>query len=348
MDGPSAPRRNPDAAYRRLFTHRDLMADMIQLYVNPQLEGRLDPTTLERCNGTYVSADLRERRSDLVWRIRATDERWFYVYLLLEFQSRVDRFMAVRLLGYIALLWQDLIAQKQVLPDGHLPPVLPLVLHIGSTPWTAPHTMTELIAVPLSGLAPMQPSFTYLLLDENRLPTEAGVAACNIVAAIFALQQCQSVAAQEHLIGLLREWLRERQDIDEEIASWYVEAIAPYRLPAPLADHIITLAEVETMGRTEVLRNIKLQVDREVKLQVDREVKLQVDREVKLQVDREVKLQVDREVAVKSAEAKVEMILRLMRSGNLTIEQSRAEVTSLLNEQAITAELARSTLDQLG
>ncbi len=216
-------------------------------------------------------------------------------------------------------MWQDLIAQKQILPEGHLPPVLPLVLHMGSSPWTAPHTMTELIAVPVSVLAPMQPSFAYLLLDENRLPTETGVAACNLVAAIFALQQSQSVADQERLIGLMREWLRERQDIDEEIASWYAEAIAPFRLPVPAADHTFTLAEVEAMGRTEVLRNYRLDVEREVA----------------------------REVAVKSAEARVEMILRLMRPGTLTIEQSRAAVTSLLNEKAITAELACSTLDLL-
>ncbi len=99
MADPSAPRWNPDSAYRRLFAHRDLMADMITLYVNPQLEDRLDITTLERCNGTYVPPDLRERRSDPVWRIRTRDEHWSYIYLLLEFQSRVDRFMAVRLLG---------------------------------------------------------------------------------------------------------------------------------------------------------------------------------------------------------------------------------------------------------
>ncbi|HBL27467.1 MAG TPA: hypothetical protein DD490_11585 [Acidobacteria bacterium] len=30
-----------------------------------------------------------------------------YVYILIEHQSRVDRFMAVRLMAYIALLYQD-------------------------------------------------------------------------------------------------------------------------------------------------------------------------------------------------------------------------------------------------
>lgn len=47
------------------------------------------------------------------------------VYLLIEFQSSIDRFMAVRIMGYVALLCQDLIRQKAFGPTGRLPPVLP-------------------------------------------------------------------------------------------------------------------------------------------------------------------------------------------------------------------------------
>jgi hypothetical protein len=315
MAGPSKPRRNPDSAYRRLFAHQDRMADLIRLYVNPQLEDRLDPTTLERCNGTYVAADLRERRTDLVWRIRTTDERWFYIYLLLEFQSRVDRFMAVRLLGYIALLWQDLIAQKQVLPDGHLPPVLPLVLYGGSSPWTAPCTMTELITTPLPALAPMQPAFSYLLLDENRLPTDAGVAAGNVVAAVFALQQCPTIDAQERLYDRLGEWLKEHPDIAREIAIWYWETLEPSRLPALATGHT-TIAEAPAMSMTQVRYNLNRQINRRI--------------------------------ARTLAEGKLDMILSLVDSGDLTIEQARSKVKSLLKEKAIPAGLANSALDQLG
>ncbi len=49
----------------------------------------------------------------MIWRLR-WGERWLYVYLLLEFQSSVDRFMAVRLLTYVGLLYQDLVATKEI------------------------------------------------------------------------------------------------------------------------------------------------------------------------------------------------------------------------------------------
>lgn len=39
--------------------------------------------------------------------------------------------MAVRIAAYVALLYQDLIEQKCLTPNGLLPPVLPVVLYNG-------------------------------------------------------------------------------------------------------------------------------------------------------------------------------------------------------------------------
>jgi len=69
-----------------------------------------------------------------------------YVYILLEFQSTVDRFMVVRMLTYIGLLYQDLIKRGQVKEGDYLPPVLPLVLYNGRTPWKAALDLEKLVA----------------------------------------------------------------------------------------------------------------------------------------------------------------------------------------------------------
>jgi hypothetical protein len=60
-----------------------------------------------------------EREDDMIWRLR-WGGRWLYVYLLLEFQSSVDRFMAVQLLTYIGLLYQDLAAAGEIPRGSHL------------------------------------------------------------------------------------------------------------------------------------------------------------------------------------------------------------------------------------
>ena len=59
-----------------------------------------------------------------IWCAGAVQDQWLYVYLLIEFQSTVDRFMAVRLLTYVGLLYQDLIKSKQ-LPRGKKTPSVP-------------------------------------------------------------------------------------------------------------------------------------------------------------------------------------------------------------------------------
>ena len=60
-----------------------------------------------------MSADLREREDNIFWRVRLRGE-WIYVYLLLEFQSQPDPFMALRMLVYVGLLYQELVKQKQL------------------------------------------------------------------------------------------------------------------------------------------------------------------------------------------------------------------------------------------
>lgn len=50
---------------------------------------------------------------------------------MIEFQSTVDRYMAVRMLEYLGLLYQDLIRTHQLGQSGRLPPVLPIVPYNG-------------------------------------------------------------------------------------------------------------------------------------------------------------------------------------------------------------------------
>lgn len=92
-----------DSGYKLLFSHPAMVADLLNGFVAEDWVRELDFNTLEKQSGSYVSDDLRPRADDVVWRVRWRG-RWLYVYLLLEFQSDVDRFMAVRLLVYVGLL----------------------------------------------------------------------------------------------------------------------------------------------------------------------------------------------------------------------------------------------------
>ncbi|HMQ14217.1 MAG TPA: Rpn family recombination-promoting nuclease/putative transposase, partial [Candidatus Competibacter phosphatis] len=100
-----------DASYKLLFSHAKMVEDLLRGFVPQSWVQALDFSTLEKVNASYVTDDLRDRHDDVVWRVRF-QEHWLYVYLLLEFQSTVDRFMAVRILSYTGLLYQDLIRSQ--------------------------------------------------------------------------------------------------------------------------------------------------------------------------------------------------------------------------------------------
>ena len=94
-----------------------------------------------------MSDDLRRRHGDTVWRLRLGDG-WLHVLVLLEFQSRDDPDMALRILEYTVLLYRELARNEALGGDGLLPPVLPVVLYNGATRWKAALEVMELIEFP--------------------------------------------------------------------------------------------------------------------------------------------------------------------------------------------------------
>ena len=79
--------------------------------------------------------------------------------------------MALRVLEYTALLYGELL-RNGIAKPGALPPVLPVVLYSGDSPWTPATEMGELIAEPSPLLTPYQPSQRYVLLDQRRARAE--------------------------------------------------------------------------------------------------------------------------------------------------------------------------------
>jgi predicted transposase/invertase (TIGR01784 family) len=106
-----------DPSYKQIFSHPQMVRDLLRGFVKEDWVQDLDYDSLERVSGQYVSDDLRAREDDIVWRIRQRGQ-WIYIYLLLEFQSSVDPHMAVRLMTYLGLLYRDLIKAKQLTPAG--------------------------------------------------------------------------------------------------------------------------------------------------------------------------------------------------------------------------------------
>jgi len=208
-----------DASYKLLFSSPELVRDLVLGFIPDDWLHSLDYRTLEKMPGSYVTDDLRHRADDVVWRVKVGAE-WVYLYILIEFQSKVDPWMAVRMMSYVGLLYQDLIKAKQVLPQRKLPPVLPIVLYNGDAPWTAASNIAELIPKVPGLVAQFVPNMQYLLIAENQY-TEASLAKMqNLAAAVMRLQRPHNEAAVLELIDLLHGWLADKPELMRIFAIW--------------------------------------------------------------------------------------------------------------------------------
>lgn len=203
------------------------MADLLRGFVHEAWVAELDFASLEKVSGSYVADDLREREDDVIWRVRWGKD-WLYVYLLLEFQSTIDRFMAVRVLVYLGLLYQDLIRSGQLTADGRLPPVLPIVLYNGNKRWNAPEEVGELIVPVPGGLERYRPQFRYFLLDEGRFSDAELASLRNLSAALFRLENSRTPHDIEQVLAALG---RLAQGAGTDFAAAGVHGLAETSIP---------------------------------------------------------------------------------------------------------------------
>ena len=78
-----------------------MVASLLRDLIPEKFVAELDLSTLELFPTDHISEDLQERREDIVWRVGWKNGQWCYIALLLEFQSKPDPWMALRLLVYL-------------------------------------------------------------------------------------------------------------------------------------------------------------------------------------------------------------------------------------------------------
>ena len=212
-----------DPIYKRLYAFREMVADLLRSTFPGDALGA-DYGSLERLPAEYVGDDYRHRRGDSVWRLRARAAEgrggWLHVLVLLEFQSKDDRTMAVRVLEYTAMLYRELIREQRLGVDDLLPPVLPVVLYNGDAPWRSESEMRTLVAPTGPVLAPYQPSQRHIVLDERHWSAD-DPRLRELTKAVVLVEQSQSPQDLLHIVGLLLNALGAgREELAQAFADW--------------------------------------------------------------------------------------------------------------------------------
>ena len=162
--------KHHDAGYKELFSHPEFVEALLDGFVPRPISQLLDHSTLASQPGHYITPLLDEKIEDAVWSVQfradaSGQTQTLYLYILLEFQSSVDKSMPLRMLHYSASFYHQLLKNNRLPPTQRLPAVFPVVLYNGRPRWTPPSHMLDMLQPVPAFLQPYQPQLRYHLVD---------------------------------------------------------------------------------------------------------------------------------------------------------------------------------------
>ena len=237
-----------DKWYTRLFSDPQIVEELLRSFVNEEFVDELDFSAIKKLNTKFIPVSERSRHADAVFEIKSHGQS-AYIYLFLEFQSTVDRFMALRMARYLFEFYQEI----QILTNQHtLNPPFPILIYNGNNTWNAPERFSELLnpsGIPKEYL----PEFRYFKIAINEIPKRDLVRIRNAVAAVFYIEN-SSIAEMtqnwKELVSLLKS-VFEKNGI-ETIRAILDRIYQIHKLPADskTVKKIEDLTEVKSMLET--------------------------------------------------------------------------------------------------
>jgi len=237
------PAHKHDVGYKKIFSNPKIVEELVASFVNESWVKDIDYTTLERIDKSFITEEFIERESDVIYRAHFKDKE-VYIYLLLEFQSTIDRFMSLRMLRYICELYEHLVKTKGI---KSLPVVFPIMLYNGDARWTAPEKLSDLIDKSIS--SEYIPEFRYYKISENELSKETLVKIKNFVSALFFAENSSRENLVEDLT-VIRDMLRkENPETIDLFKNWLKNIFGAQK---EIIEYIDNMQEEKTMLATTV------------------------------------------------------------------------------------------------
>ena len=253
--------RKHDETYKLIFSQRAAVEELVRNFVGEDLADELDFGTLKALPTDRISGGLVQRQVDLLWKIRFRGS-WLYLLILLEFQSESDYFMALRILTYICLTYEELVRRRELKAGDKLPPVLPVTIYNGQARWRASTDISKLIARVPTPLARYLPRAQYLLLDLQMIGEE-DPPSTDLVTSLGKMEWEPSPENLQRVMRSLTGRFRGTgfAELRKALFSWVAGAAEAWQIPKEELAKMQTLTEDETMY--ERVREMREQVHRD-------------------------------------------------------------------------------------
>jgi len=170
-----------DSGYKRLFSNKTIFRQFIETFIHEDWVQDLDFSACKKLDKSFVSEDYQETESDIIYEVKFRGHK-SYLVILIEFQSTIARFMALRVLNYMTNFYMDYWESNSKIKT--LPPIFPIVLYNGDKKWTAPVNLSELIK-PNDLLGKYALDFEYCQVAINDYSQENLLKIKNIISTLF-------------------------------------------------------------------------------------------------------------------------------------------------------------------
>ena len=165
---PDFPRKSHDEFFKASFGRLEIALDYLEQLLPQDVHQTLDLSQLERMNGAWVTPELEEYFSDVVYRCPLKEgKRKVWISFLFEHKSSPDAFPHLQLLRYLLDAWQEQYKQKQPLS-----PIVPIVVYHGLRKWRKRDLSSYFGKTLPQSLLPFLPRFDYVLTSVQTLSDE--------------------------------------------------------------------------------------------------------------------------------------------------------------------------------
>jgi predicted transposase/invertase (TIGR01784 family) len=155
-----------DGFFKALMEQPGTAGALLRERLPKAIADALGPGEPELIEGTFIDQELRESRSDRLYRMELKAGGPAYVFCLVEHKSAPDARIAWQLLRYMARVWDKI--DREAASRGKLPPVVPLVVYHGVTEWTAPRCFSGMVEASAE-MAPHLLDFPFEVVDVGRV-----------------------------------------------------------------------------------------------------------------------------------------------------------------------------------
>ena len=170
-----------DSGYKYLLANKTIFRQFIETFIQEDWVKEIDFSNCKKLDKSFVSDEYQKTESDIIYEVKLRGKK-SYVVVLIEFQSTVERFMALRVLNYISNFYTDYV--KLHAKIKYLPPIFPIVLYNGDRKWTAPVNLSELIK-PKDLLGKYALNFEYCKIAINEYTQKNLLKINNIISTLF-------------------------------------------------------------------------------------------------------------------------------------------------------------------